>query len=122
MKHTAWEPQIKQRGNTDEKEKTTGDKLHQKLQQKSIEESQAGAVVSATRTYEEFKKPRRLLTVEAKEFRGQSFCIFSAASYLEKSAEGGQQISRFELAQTGAQTFATSLTKSEDVNNLGSYN
>lgn len=58
MKDTVWEP-------PDEKKKTTGDKLHQQQQQKSIEESQAGTVVSAARTYE-YKKPRRLLIVEAK--------------------------------------------------------
>lgn len=120
--HSVGASRLNRSGKTDEKEKTTGDKLHQQQQQKSIEESQAGAVVSAARTYEECKKPRRLLTVEAKEFRGQSFCIFSATSYLEISAEGDQQISRFELAQTGAQTFATSLTKSEDVNNAYTLN
>lgn len=104
------------RGKANEKEKTAGDKLHQQQQQKSIEENQAGAAVSAARAHEECKKSRRLLTVEAEEFRDQSFYIFSTTSYLEISTEWDQQISRFELAQAGAQTCATSLTKSEDVN------
>lgn len=75
------------RANTNEKEKTTGDKQHQQQQQKSIEKNQAGAVVSAARAHEECKKPRRLLTVETEEFRGQSFYIFSVTSYLEISTE-----------------------------------
>lgn len=74
------------RGKANEKEKTTGDKLHHQ-QQISIEESQAGAAVSAARAHEECKKSRRLLTVEAEEFRGQSFYIFNATSYLEISTE-----------------------------------
>lgn len=116
-RHGVGATRINTREKTDEKEKTAGEKLHQKQQQKSTEESQAGAVASAARAQEECTKPRRLLTVEAEEFRCQSFYIFS-----ETSTQWDQQISRFELAQADAQTCATSLTKSEDVNNAYTLN
>lgn len=45
-RHSVGATRLNTRGKTDEKEKATGDKMHHQ-QQKSIEENQAGEVVSA---------------------------------------------------------------------------